>query len=226
VCTGPSRTPCIACCRYAAPPAWIATAAPANAKPPPLPVTATAPCLGDLEKLTTPRGTQEELPGMAGRRVLELGAGTGALGIAVAALGGDVVLTDLPDVVPLTRKNVERNAASFSGRGSAHVVCAPTLPSVVMVSKTKQLKRRHGDSKRESLCPFWNPAVPCEGSPFRDSAHIIQRAHNESWTRRTFTTASLTHDLVCTDDLHADGLRVGLVGGLRWRIGGASGARS
>ena len=60
-----------------------------------------------------------------GRRVLELGAGTGALGIAVAALGGDVVITDLPDVVPLTRKNVEANAASFSGRGSAHVVRAP-----------------------------------------------------------------------------------------------------
>lgn len=65
---------------------------------------------------------------MAGRRVLELGAGTGALGIAVAALGGDVVLTDLPDVVPLTRQNVQLNTASFSDRGSAHVVRASPSP--------------------------------------------------------------------------------------------------
>jgi methylase of polypeptide subunit release factors len=55
-------------------------------------------------------------------QVLELGAGTGALGIGLAARGAAVTLTDLEAVLPLTRRNVEANAATFSGRGTAVVV--------------------------------------------------------------------------------------------------------
>ncbi|KAL1518682.1 hypothetical protein AB1Y20_002969 [Prymnesium parvum] len=48
-----------------------------------------------------------------GRRLcLDLGAGTGVVGLAAAASGafGHVVLTDMPSVLPLTRSNVEANA--------------------------------------------------------------------------------------------------------------------
>mmetsp|Transcript_17903 Transcript_17903/g.24762 ORF Transcript_17903/g.24762 Transcript_17903/m.24762 type:complete len:243 (+) Transcript_17903:77-805(+) len=62
---------------------------------------------------------QVEFPGegLRGKRVLELGAGTGALGIAVAARWEniEVVITDLEDVLPLLNTNLELNRASVSG---------------------------------------------------------------------------------------------------------------
>lgn len=51
-----------------------------------------------------------------GARAVELGAGVGLVGMALAALGAQVVLTDQAYTLPLLRRNVQVN---FSGRARA-----------------------------------------------------------------------------------------------------------
>ncbi|CAG5982332.1 unnamed protein product [Menidia menidia] len=46
---------------------------------------------------------------LRGRRVMELGAGTGVVGILAARLGAEVTLTDLPLALPQLRANVSAN---------------------------------------------------------------------------------------------------------------------
>jgi hypothetical protein len=60
------------------------------------------------------------LDGFKGQRVLELGAGCGLVGLALAAVAGaSVTLTDLPSVIPNLRANVTSNLGSVSeGQGS------------------------------------------------------------------------------------------------------------
>ncbi|CAL8464476.1 g4011 [Coccomyxa elongata] len=52
-----------------------------------------------------------------GKRAIELGAGPGLGGMAFALLGADVLLTDLADIVPLIRKNVDANFTSAALHG-------------------------------------------------------------------------------------------------------------
>lgn len=42
-------------------------------------------------------------------RVVELGAGTGLVGMLLARLGASVVLTDLKEMLPLLQDNVDAN---------------------------------------------------------------------------------------------------------------------
>lgn len=53
------------------------------------------------------------------RRILELGSGTGFVGLVAAALGGDCLMTDLPEMVPLIKRNLFKNIPLLQGAGSA-----------------------------------------------------------------------------------------------------------
>ncbi|KAH8150840.1 uncharacterized protein LAJ45_05021 [Morchella importuna] len=75
--------------------------------------------------LLSKRLPQLPLPAFpAGARALELGSGTGLVGLAAAGtLPGvsSVLLTDLPEIVPNLRRNVERNRAALGGGGAVDV---------------------------------------------------------------------------------------------------------
>lgn len=62
---------------------------------------------------------------LAGSRVLELGSGTGVVGIAAACLGAHVLATDLPDVLPLLRESIQLNEGLVAAAGGS--VAAATL---------------------------------------------------------------------------------------------------
>ncbi|XP_025900871.1 EEF1A lysine methyltransferase 3 [Nothoprocta perdicaria] len=52
---------------------------------------------------------EEQQMDFQGKSVIELGAGTGIVGILAALLGGDVTITDLPVALEQIRENVRRN---------------------------------------------------------------------------------------------------------------------
>ena len=55
----------------------------------------------------------------SGRRVLELGSGTGVAGLAAGLCGARVVLSDLPAAAPLLQRNVDRNRRSLELKGGS-----------------------------------------------------------------------------------------------------------
>ncbi|CAM9926357.1 unnamed protein product, partial [Phaeothamnion confervicola] len=67
--------------------------------------------------------------GMAGLRGVDLGAGTGIVGLAAAGLGADVVLTDQEQLGPLMRENAAAAIAAAAAAAAATAAEAGTPPS-------------------------------------------------------------------------------------------------
>mmetsp|Transcript_34854 Transcript_34854/g.98820 ORF Transcript_34854/g.98820 Transcript_34854/m.98820 type:complete len:147 (+) Transcript_34854:308-748(+) len=55
------------------------------------------------------RYLSELRPSWAGAKVLELGAGGGTVGMALARMGADVMVSDTPAMLPVLECNVQRN---------------------------------------------------------------------------------------------------------------------
>ena len=61
---------------------------------------------------------------MRGKRVLELGAGCGLVGITASILGAtEVILTDLPYCLPLMQANVNHHRADSVAKGCQKIEC-------------------------------------------------------------------------------------------------------
>jgi len=85
--------------------------------------------------------------------ILELGAGTGLVGLSAAAvLGVNVLLTDLPEIVSNLARNADENADLLSSRGGSSAVAVVdwTKPEEVIYAETqhnfRHSKERHLES--------------------------------------------------------------------------------
>jgi SAM-dependent methyltransferase len=92
-----------------------------------------------------------------GRRVADVGCGTGVLAIAAAARGADVVAVDVdPDAVEVTRDNAARNGVHLDARvGSVELVPPPTVvvanlvTDVIAALAVPAGRRDRRDARRE-----------------------------------------------------------------------------
>ena len=77
-------------------------------------------CLWDGALLLAAYLTAQPRHRLVGARCVELGAGVGAVGIALAKLGAHVTLTDIGKVLPLLSENVQANGWAAERRGAFH----------------------------------------------------------------------------------------------------------
>jgi len=75
---------------------------------------------------------------VAGKTVVELGSGTGAVGIAAAVLGANVILTDLEENLDLLNHNIKNNLEHLDTDISAHVLKWGDKPAIKTILKERR----------------------------------------------------------------------------------------
>ena len=72
--------------------------------------------------LETPGFSGDGAHALSRRSVLELGSGTGAVGLMAATLGADVIVTDLEELQDLLKMNINMNKHLVTGSVQAKVL--------------------------------------------------------------------------------------------------------
>lgn len=84
--------------------------------------------------------------GAKGVGVIELGAGVGVLGIALAAGGARVLLTDLKELVPLMAHNIQRNRKQYLQNGGSVVAATWKWGEAIPPAALKLFGRGSGET--------------------------------------------------------------------------------
>lgn len=92
-------------------------------------------------------------PYLSGKHVIELGSGTGTVGLAAAALGATVTLSDIQKVLPLTARNMKDNTTLAPG------ICL-TLLDWLEVSRWPRGSLPQYDLVICSDVLYWSDVVP------------------------------------------------------------------
>jgi ribosomal protein L11 methyltransferase len=133
---------------------------------------------------------------LAGRRVLDLGTGSGVLAIAAAVLGADSVLAldDDPDAVDAARENVRLNGlgARVSVKHADLKVTEPHVADVVLANLTGALLMRYAASIVRHLAPggllivsgFTEDERFAVGHAFRE-LHLVRDDREDGWVGLT-----------------------------------------
>eukprot|EP00057_Strongylocentrotus_purpuratus_P009146 XP_011663620.1 PREDICTED: protein-lysine methyltransferase METTL21D [Strongylocentrotus purpuratus] len=75
-----------------------------------------------LSKYLETKGFDRRFGELKKRRLLEIGAGTGATGLVACKFGSDVTLTDLEEFVPLMELNIKTNLSALTGTATAKIL--------------------------------------------------------------------------------------------------------
>lgn len=122
---------------------------------------------------------------LRGKCVVELGAGVGCLGIALAMAGARVVVSDIKELVPLMAHNVKRNAARIRRRSGGKGRCAalawkwgPTAslnPKKILKQQAQQQKKKEeGRDPAEALAAMLATLTAQPSAPYAECLSLLQ----------------------------------------------------
>eukprot|EP01119_Soliformovum_irregulare_P000715 TRINITY_DN10528_c0_g1_i2.p1 TRINITY_DN10528_c0_g1~~TRINITY_DN10528_c0_g1_i2.p1 ORF type:complete len:168 (+),score=31.24 TRINITY_DN10528_c0_g1_i2:26-505(+) len=89
-------------------------------------------------------------------RFIELGSGVGLLGIAFAAVGAEIFLTEQPKMLPLLQDNLKLNIKAFTYRSKVQEFWWGTDPSSFRPPTKTEISCTEKNSKNWSLKKRWS----------------------------------------------------------------------